>query len=171
MAEFYRWLIHRGKPWPNNLIPMASILNAAYARQAVTLLEIPAPAHGFSVEPLDAPLELPEELMSAAPWIILGGESGRAAIRHPFDIAWARSIRDQCFEAEAPFFLKQLGGAPVDRGARLHLNDKHGGDWDEWPEDIKIRQLPDVFRMRARAGGEEPRYASACARPRVEASF
>lgn len=40
-------------------------------------------------------------------WVIVGGESGPGARRMPAD--WARSIRDQCDDAEIPFFFKQWG--------------------------------------------------------------
>ncbi|MFL6335150.1 MAG: DUF5131 family protein, partial [Pyrinomonadaceae bacterium] len=39
-----------------------------------------------------------------------GGESGPHS--RPFDLAWARSLRDQCREARVPYFLKQLGSNP-----------------------------------------------------------
>ncbi len=38
-------------------------------------------------------------------WVIAGCESGPGA--RPCDVAWLRSIRDQCAEARVPFFLKQ----------------------------------------------------------------
>lgn len=40
-------------------------------------------------------------------WIIAGGESGANA--RPMHPQWARSLRDQCKEAEVPFFFKQHG--------------------------------------------------------------
>lgn len=43
-------------------------------------------------------------------WIIVGGESGPGA--RPMELAWARSIRDQCREANVPVFIKQLGARP-----------------------------------------------------------
>ncbi|GGU62117.1 DUF5131 family protein [Streptomyces lavendofoliae] len=40
-------------------------------------------------------------------WVIAGGESGRRArAMHP---DWARSLRDQCAQANVPFFFKQWG--------------------------------------------------------------
>ncbi|WP_027517842.1 DUF5131 family protein [Bradyrhizobium sp. WSM1417] len=40
-------------------------------------------------------------------WVIVGGESGREArVMHP---DWARSLRDQCTAAGAPFLFKQWG--------------------------------------------------------------
>jgi hypothetical protein len=96
-------------------------------------------------------------------WVICGGESGPGA--RPFDLAWARSVRDQCAAANVAFFLKQLGSNPVlsvsdlhrwlaefpdtdrvlvDNHYRLKLADKKGGDMDEWPEDLRVRQFPEA---------------------------
>lgn len=54
-------------------------------------------------------------------WIIAGGESGPGA--RPMDLDWARAVRDQCRDAGAPFFLKQLGGVALKRGGELALLD------------------------------------------------
>lgn len=40
-------------------------------------------------------------------WVIVGGESGTNA--RPMHTDWARSIRDQCVDANVPFFFKQNG--------------------------------------------------------------
>lgn len=83
-------------------------------------------------------------------WIVVGGESGPGA--RPFDIQWARNTIAQCKAAGVPVFVKQLGARPVD-GSRmsldsdrlpLRLKDKKGGDWNEWPEDLRIREYPNV---------------------------
>ncbi len=113
MAEFYDWLSQHGGTWPGNLIPMASILNPGYARQATAIMRIPALIHGFSVEPLGVPLQLPAELLTPTSWVIVGGESGVGAKHHPFDLQWARDIRDQCRAGGASFFLKQVGANAV----------------------------------------------------------
>jgi protein gp37 len=41
-------------------------------------------------------------------WVIAGCESGPGA--RPCDIAWVRSLRDQCAAASVPYFLKQAVG-------------------------------------------------------------
>jgi hypothetical protein len=45
-------------------------------------------------------------------------------------------------------FLKQVGANPVERGERWsyspRLVDKKGGDMAEWPEDIRVRQMPEL---------------------------
>ena len=40
-------------------------------------------------------------------WVIVGGESGHGA--RPMHPDWARSLRDQCAEADVPFLFKQWG--------------------------------------------------------------
>lgn len=89
-------------------------------------------------------------------WVIVGGESGSKA--RPMDIWWARSIRDQCQAARVPVFIKQMGRDPYDglegceepigaglpESAWLNLKDKKGGDWSEWPEDLRVREYPEV---------------------------
>ncbi len=105
-------------------------------------------------------------------WVILGGESGPGA--RPFDLAWARSVIRQCRAAQVPVFLKQLGALPLvepwrqqhwDWGGaigrvarftptdpnypaskpwRVHLSDRKGGDMSEWPEDLRVREFPEV---------------------------
>ena len=40
-------------------------------------------------------------------WVVVGGESGPGS--RPMHDSWARSLRDQCTDAGAPFFFKQWG--------------------------------------------------------------
>jgi len=51
----------------------------------------------------------PEEIATRPiDWVIVGGESGPG--HRPFDLAWARTLRDQCKEAGVAFHYKQFGG-------------------------------------------------------------
>ena len=52
-------------------------------------------------------------------WLICGGESGPGA--RPFDIAWARSVRDQCKAAGGGVLHEATGRAPVHSGLRGQL--------------------------------------------------
>lgn len=74
--------------------------------------------------------------------MIQGGESGAGA--RPFDLGSARALRDACCGAGVPYFLKQLGVAPLLDGKPLKLRDRHDGNWSEWPEDLRVRQVPTV---------------------------
>lgn len=73
-------------------------------------------------------------------WVIVGGESGHGA--RPFDLAWARSLRDQCKDAGVPFFMKQAGANAVDAGQRFVTKDRAGADPAEWPEDLRVQEFP-----------------------------
>jgi protein gp37 len=94
---------------------------------------------------------------------IVGGESGPKA--RPFDLAWARSIRDQCREADVPYFFKQAGSHPIETPcptgcggmdpegcgvcaggnvAHPRFRDRSGADPSEWPEDLRVREMPEV---------------------------
>lgn len=84
-------------------------------------------------------------------WVICGGESGANA--RPFDLAWARSLRDQCRAAGVAFFMKQAGGKPEETviapsdghkwQRAMPLKDKKGGDPAEWPEDLRVQEVPE----------------------------
>ena len=83
-------------------------------------------------------------------WVICGGESGPGA--RPFDLGWARALRDQCGAAQVPFFMKQMGSNAMDsqdypspvtgKPYRLHYKHPKGGDMAEWPEDLRVREFP-----------------------------
>ena len=97
-------------------------------------------------------------------WVIVGGESGPKA--RPCDIAWIRSIVRQCQEAGVPVFVKQLGAFVIDdnsdcdcgtpsngwppttcgvtctEGLKIRIRDTKGGDPAEWPEDVRVREVP-----------------------------
>ena len=77
----------------------------------------------------------------AVDWVIVGGESGAKA--RPFEARWARSLAIQCDEASVPCFVKQMGARPIGYdGEPWKLDDSHGGDWDEWPADLRVREFP-----------------------------
>lgn len=82
--------------------------------------------------------------------IIVGGESGPGS--RPCDVSWIRSTIEQCRAAGSRCFVKQLGssawlppvlapdGTVVSAARRLDLLDRAGGDPNEWPEDLRIRE-------------------------------
>jgi protein gp37 len=92
-------------------------------------------------------------------WVIVGGESGDGA--RPCALDWIRTIVEQCRGARVPVFVKQLGKKPVvlDVGAGDEftpdapgyvqvgyrgkpLRDSKGGDIEEFPEDLRVREFP-----------------------------
>lgn len=96
--------------------------------------------------PMEMGLPFHDPWVRGPDWVIQGGESGPKA--RPFNLAWARKTRDQCKEAGVAYFLKQLGSKACDSfyltDQRLYLKDSHGGDMSEWPEDLRVREIPEV---------------------------
>jgi protein gp37 len=77
-------------------------------------------------------------------WVIAGGESGRGA--RPCSVDWIRSLVEQCRGASVPAFVKQLGAAWAHEHPSYPFNDAKGGEPDEWPEDLRVREFPEVSR-------------------------
>jgi protein gp37 len=92
----------------------------------------------LSVEPLLE--DIGNLYLNGIQWVIVGGESGYGA--REFDIQWARSIIRQCREQGAPCFMKQIGRRPVCSGIPIAHSDRKGGDPQEWPEDLRVREFP-----------------------------
>ncbi len=83
-------------------------------------------------------------------WVIVGGESGPGA--RPMDLAWVYDIVKQCDSSGVAVFVKQLGKSfyfsAYNYGDDLLSAGAKGGDWDHaaFPEDLKIREFPEVAR-------------------------
>jgi protein gp37 len=56
-------------------------------------------------------------------WIICGGESGPGA--RPMHPDWGRSLRDQCHDADVPFFFKQWGDWLPEKQGAAYLDGYH----------------------------------------------
>lgn len=120
-----------GQGWPNVWLG-ASIENQSYAnKRTIELLSVPAAVHFWSAEPLLEAVLVPD--LSGLPykldWIIVGGESGPE--HRPFEVEWARTLRDQARKIGAAFFMKQFGGWPNKQG-----------DIQDFPADLRIREFP-----------------------------
>jgi protein gp37 len=111
--------------WPSNLWMGVSIESQRYAFRARDLRGVPAAVRFLSVEPMLGPVE-PE--LDGIGWVIAGGESGPHA--RPMDRGWVLALRDQCVEADVPFFFKQWGGRTPKANGRV-LDDR---TWDEMPQ-------------------------------------
>lgn len=102
-------------PWPlPNVWLGTSVENQDAADERLReLAATPAAVRFVSCEPLLGELSLVDFFADVAcragkTWIIAGCESGPGARR--CDLAWLRSLRDQCAAADVPYFLKQATG-------------------------------------------------------------
>ena len=108
------------------------------------LLQTPAAVRFISYEPALGPINFYEffeqfpdhnevrvvQRHTGIDWVIAGGESGpNARPPHP---DWFRTLRDQCADADVPFFFKQ---------------------WGEWAPDIREFQANRMFRFGKKAAG------------------
>jgi protein gp37 len=157
-----------GFDWPlANVWMGVSVENQPAATRLEQLLATPAVLRYVSAEPLLEAIEISPWLVpgqTRLDWGIFGGESfGR-----PCDIAWVRSLLQQFQAAGVPAFVKQLGTIPMmdealwrqlprapllnaGHGLRvpagfvpLKLQSRKGGDMAEWPEDLRVREFPEV---------------------------
>ena len=121
--------------WPDNTWAITTTENQEEADKRIPeLLKVPSKVHGLSCEPLLGTLNLSDYLSQngkvfhkggytdAVNWVIAGGESGANA--RPMNIAWARSLRDQCQATSTAFNFKQYGEwAPVHEDTPLPLSE------------------------------------------------
>lgn len=161
----------RSKFWPlPNVWLGTSVESQRWADERIPhLLKCPAAVRFLSMEPLLGPVDVTSIKRTTAEgymrpldgrfntigWVIVGGESGPKA--RPCDVAWIRSIVQQCKAAGVPCFVKQLGSRPIywnTPGSRFGpdvlmsngepLKDRKGGDMAEWPSDLRVREMPGV---------------------------
>jgi protein gp37 len=104
-----------------------SVENRQYGLPRIDKLRSAKPKVAFlSIEPLLEDLGAFD--LRDIQWVIVGGESGPGA--RPMLREWVRAIRNQCKEAEVPFFFKQWGGVrKSEAGRRLD-----GRTYDEFPD-------------------------------------
>lgn len=159
---------------PTNVWVGTSVEDQQRVQRVLDLLAIPARVRFLSCEPLLGDIDVGEFLSPAVladgpfyrasmedvdswavspeaciDWVIAGGESGPCA--RPMHPDWARSLRDQCQAAGAPFFFKQHGAwAPVRPPAA-------GGEGECW-------LWPDGHRSKKTVRGATP---SSLTRPQL----
>lgn len=115
--------------WSHNIWMGVSVENKKVLNRIDLLRETNARVKFLSCEPLIGPL--PEMNLQGIDWVIVGGESGRKP--RPMKPEWVSDIKDQCLEADVPFFFKQWGGTNKKKTGR----ELDGRTWDEMPEIIE----------------------------------
>lgn len=136
-------------PWP--LPNVAFGVTAEDRRYGVPRLDFarkfPARYRWASVEPLLE--DLADVDFSGFDLVVNGGEatgkklemlSGKkASTARPFDLQWARNVRDAARRAGSRFFMKQLGDNVVENGVPLEFGRK-GNVFERFPVDLRIRE-------------------------------
>lgn len=121
--------------WPSNVWMGVSVENNRYAFRAEHLRRVDAAVRFLSVEPLIG--AVPSLAFHEIDWVIVGGESGPRARR--LDLEWVLDVQERSTAAGAKFFLKQLGTV----WARENGYRGKAHDMEEWPEDLRHRDMPD----------------------------
>jgi protein gp37 len=105
------------------------------------LREAPARVRFLSIEPLLE--DLGPINLQGIHWVIVGGESGPGA--RPMQKEWVLSIRDQCRQANVPFFFKQWGGVRKSAAGR----ELDGRTYDELPPRVQFPTKENGRRLAA----------------------
>ncbi len=120
-------------PWKPNLWMGVSVEDQDHTYRIEHLRQTDASIKFLSLEPLLGPIR--ELDLNGIDWVIVGGESGPGS--RPMEQEWVTDIRDQCVEAEVPFFFKQWGGVNKKKAGRT----LEGQIWSEMPDDeLELRE-------------------------------
>jgi protein gp37 len=127
-------------PLPNVWLGTSCEDQQRWDERVVHLMACPAAVRYVSAEPLigriNVDLDDPGYRDSGGrmlDWLILGGESGGGA--RPCELEWLRELVNECRLHGIACFVKQLG-------KRAGLSDAKGGAFDEFPEDLQVREFP-----------------------------
>jgi len=112
--------------WTPNIWIGVSVENQNYTFRIDELRDIKAHIKFLSLEPLLGPL--PNLNLKGINWVIVGGESGPGF--RQIKKEWVINIRNQCIDANVPFFFKQWGGINKKRAGR----NLDGWIWNETPK-------------------------------------
>lgn len=131
-----------------------SIENSAAMYRLPILHGVPCKVRWASFEPLIGEIRLVErdrrngDLVLAGPgitdldWAVIGGESGNETGKYRYrvcEIQWIMNLIKDCKYIDIPVFIKQLG---THLSKQMGLSDRHGGNADEWPQHLRVRQFP-----------------------------
>jgi len=128
---------------PPNMWLGVSVENRKHGLPRIELLrKVKAKVRFLSVEPLLEDLGMLN--LRDIHWVIVGGESGPKA--RPMKLDWAESVLQQARQAGAAAFMKQVGTWPIGPdGERLRTSTRKGGAMEDWPLNLRLREMPIVL--------------------------
>ena len=140
-------------PAPVNFRLGVSVTDVTTARARLPILSATqVPGRFISAEPWLGPGAIPASLLQGIEWVILGGESGQSSPGggpRPSNLDDLRGSIDAAHQANAAVFVKQLGTIPMGPDEDLlqivGMRSKKGNDWNEWPADLRVREMPASF--------------------------
>lgn len=144
-----------GEGYKNVWLGVSAENQATFNERVPILADIPAHVRFLSIEPLLEPIRFADVIRSGASkypfdkirWVIVGGESGNDTGRYryrPCNIEWMEVIVNSCRSLDVPVFVKQMGTAIA---KERRMVDHHGGDIDEFPLTLQIRQFPRAYGL------------------------
>lgn len=131
---------------PDNFILGCSVTNSTTLRRAQLLTSLPeSTCLMLNLEPLVAPVTLPDLVASRFKWLLAGGETGPYA--RPMYPGWSRYVRDFCYDAGLKFFFLKTGDwlpAPIEMDDQVWVGphgeiDRRRGDVSELVEQGYVR--------------------------------
>ena len=134
--KIYTWKHPLGNPIPKNIWFGVSVELELYAERIAQLRAMrnePLYIQNnlfVSFEPLLGDIEGVD--LSEISWIIIGGESGPH--HRSMKTEWARNLVRQAKDQGVAVWMKQLGGF------------RPGGELEDFPEDLRIREFPKEIR-------------------------
>lgn len=149
-----------GEGYPNVWLGVSVENQEIMHARVWSLVHVPAKVRFISAEPLLGMIDFGldayidegneksyEQIKDRIDWIIVGGESGNDTGNYLYracNLRWIASIVSQCRESDVPVFVKQLG---TFLSKEMKLSDRHGGNIEEFPESIRIRQFPNTVKI------------------------
>jgi protein gp37 len=103
------------------------------------------PLHGEIDLHLNNFVDMSSKVGDLIDWVIIGGESGNESGKYryrPCQLIWIENIIEQCRGfGNIRIFIKQMG---THLAKELKMSDRHGGNINEFPEHLRIREFPKI---------------------------
>lgn len=134
-----------GEGWDNVWLGTSAGNNDGAYKRIVHMGMFPAKVKFLSIEPLWQNYDLRSICIAYGikfDWVIIGGESGNETGKYryrPCELSWIEEMVHDCKMMGSAPFVKQMG---TYLSKKLGMTDRHGGNINEFPEHLQIREFP-----------------------------